>query len=94
MTATSGVPRAAEWIAENDALVSRRGIASRSGDAGSGPRCCCMDFRPGLMTTPKWLAILIATLLGGATLQGRLVLDIVARHRALKPGDQTALRRR
>ena len=53
-----------------------------------------MDFRPGLMTTPKWLAILLATLLGGATLQGRLVLDIVARHRALKPGDQTALRRR
>jgi pimeloyl-ACP methyl ester carboxylesterase len=37
MTGTSGVPRAAEWIAENDTLVSRRGHRIAFRRRGEGP---------------------------------------------------------
>src|SRR5271167_3051009 len=37
MTGTSGVPRAAEWIAENDTLVSRRGHRIAFRRRGVGP---------------------------------------------------------
>src|SRR6202000_739448 len=37
MTGTSGVPGAAEWIAENDALVSRRGHRIAFRRRGTGP---------------------------------------------------------
>src|ERR1700744_1407970 len=48
MTESAGVPRAAEWIAENDALVSRRGHRIAFRRRGTGPTVLLL---PGV---PTW----------------------------------------